>query len=176
MENAFDLLGLPPRFDIDPQELHRRYVAACTAVHPDRFSDPLQQTQAAEQTAAINRAFHILSDPERRAWELLRILGQPGTAEEESPPTELLEEILNLREQLEQAREQSDLSTLSRLRDQALQQRQSLFQDIAQLFQQALEAATPDRPPILNTIRRRLHALRYFQKLLEEIQAAMEGT
>ncbi len=49
MENPFDVLGLPHRFDLDPAEIESRYRDLQRAVHPDRHA----REAPAERRAAL---------------------------------------------------------------------------------------------------------------------------
>ena len=74
MQDVFQILGLPHRFDLDPAELHARFIHQSSTSHPDRHTDPIAQAQAAEQSAEVNHAYAVLSDPHRRADALLVLL------------------------------------------------------------------------------------------------------
>lgn len=85
-DDPFARLGLPPRFDLDPAELDRAFLAASRAAHPDHHAG------GQDATAAVNAAYHTLRDPVRRAEFLLG-----GTAGGQDPA--LLMEVMDIREQ-----------------------------------------------------------------------------
>ena len=53
--DAFDVLGLPPAFDLDAALLEQRYRELQRALHPDRFV----KAQASERRASLARAVSV---------------------------------------------------------------------------------------------------------------------
>ncbi len=163
MPDPFKTLGLPARYDLDPTDLHTRFIQASAATHPDRYTDPVDQAQAAERAAEVNHAYAVLSDPERRADALLTLLGGPAKEQDKSLPPDLLMDMMETREQLEEAIAQENLDELNKLRDWANDQRDAHLKSIADLF-----ADTQDTLPA-KSIRLELNALRYIQRMLDQM-------
>jgi molecular chaperone HscB len=168
MLDPFAILGLPRQFDLDTEDLHRRYIQASARTHPDRFRDPLDQADAAEQSATINEAHRLLSDPAARADALLQLIGGPGKSDDKSLPADLLMEMMEIREEMEQAIAADDAATLARLRVWANDEKAKHLQRIADLF-----TRTHQDPSVTETtlkqIRLELNALRYVQRMLEQM-------
>jgi molecular chaperone HscB len=118
----FDVLGLPRGVDVDKVELERAYRERSLRLHPDRAGkeDPRERRLALERTALLNEAYRTLRSPEARAFYLLKLHGLDLLKEEAravSLPPKVLEEVLDLREQLEAAREAGDDEQVSALSD-----------------------------------------------------------
>ena len=169
MPDPFDTLGLPPRYDLDPADLHARFIHASAGTHPDRYTDPVEQSQAAERAAEVNHAYAVLSDPERRADALLTRMGGPAKDEDKSLPPDLLMDMMEVREQLEEAIAQENHVELDKLRTWAHGQRDAHLKTIADLFADPNHA--PDTLPadIAKAIRLELNALRYIQRMLDQM-------
>lgn len=167
--DLFAVLGVPHRFDLDPADLHRRFLAASAANHPDRYTDPDQQQEAARRAAQINEAYRRLADPETRAKALLALLGEGDEWDEKSLPPELLMEVLEIREEMEQAIAQQDHETLTRLRGWAQQQRAGYLKRIAEFFDSVNSSSGPQRSQTLQKIQLQVNALRYIQRMLEQM-------
>ena len=60
LPNYYRILGLEP--DATDAEIKARYRKLAVVCHPDRSSDP----DAMQKFEAINEAYHVLSDPQRR--------------------------------------------------------------------------------------------------------------
>ena len=165
MPDPFETLGLPPRYDLNEAELHTRFIQASAATHPDRYTDPVEQAQAAERSAEVNHAYAVLSDPERRADALLTLLGGPAKDEDKSLPPDLLMDMMEVREQLEEAVAQENLDELNKLRNWANDQRDAHLKIIRALF------ADKDTlvPEVAKSIRLELNALRYIQRMLDQM-------
>ncbi|MEX0808691.1 MAG: Fe-S protein assembly co-chaperone HscB [Dongiaceae bacterium] len=103
----FKRLGLTPRFDLDPAEIGRRYVAFQQRLHPDRFAGKSARERAlAEQHAvSLNEAHETLKDPLRRGSYLLQLAGRTSpTAENRTiDDPALLMETMERREALSEA-------------------------------------------------------------------------
>ena len=161
MVDPFSLLGLEPRFDLDETELQRRFLAESSANHPDRFADPLDQADAAERSSAINQAHQTLVDPESRARALLKLLGVSMDANDATLPPAMLMEVMEIREEMEQAIADQDHPTLDRLRTWALDQRQAHLSELTTRF----EASPVDTA----AVQKALNALRYTQRMLDQM-------
>src|SRR3954468_17799076 len=93
----FERLGLPRRFSLAADELERNYLARSRDVHPDFAGE-----SAMEESSRLNEAYATLRDPFRRAEYLLQLLGGPRAAEVSAAPPEFLEEMMELRERVEE--------------------------------------------------------------------------
>jgi len=166
--NPFQILGVEPVFQVDEQTLQARYLKLSGEHHPDRFTDPAEQAEAAERAAAINEAYHVLLDPEQRANALLDLLGGPSAAQDKSLPQDLLSEMMEIRERQEQAVESGDEQKMNELMLWATRQRDIHLKRIGMLFEMA---TTGDRvqEEKLEIIRLELNALRYFQRMIEQL-------
>ena len=160
MADPFALLKIPPSFDLDLAQLEKTYLTESAANHPDRFADPIEQADAAERSAALNQAYRQLRDPESRARALLAAQG--GTKDQESAlPPDLLMEMMEVREDLDDAIQRQDTEALKRHRRWADQQRAGYLDRLAVLFTQA--------PVDGLEVQRQLNALRYIERMLEQI-------
>lgn len=160
-DDPFAVFDLPPRFDLDTQALLQKFLAAAAATHPDRFVDLLDQADAADRSALINQAYRTLSDPEARAHALLALRGGPAAADDKALPPTLLMEMMELREELETAIKADDQLALTRLHDAAQSQKQAHLDRLAAHF---------DHDPFDGkTVRLELNALRYIQRMLEQM-------
>ena len=77
-------LGVPS--DATPEVLRDAYRNLARRNHPDRVDDPTQRALAAERMAAVNEAWQVLGDPERRAtYDLVRRAGPRSTPMADPP-------------------------------------------------------------------------------------------
>ncbi len=166
MPDPFQTFDLGPRFDLDEADLHARFIRASQASHPDRHTDPVDQAQAAEHAAEINHAFAVLSDPERRADALLTLLGGPAKDQDKSLPPDLLMDMMETRERLEEAIAKDNRAELDKLRAWAHDQRGAHLKRIADLFAETRDGLPADTA---KAIRIELNALRYIQRMLEQM-------
>jgi molecular chaperone HscB len=166
--NPFATMGVEPQFDLDTDDLHRRFVTASAQVHPDRSTDPEEQLELARQAAQINQAYRVLADPESRAAALLKVLGGQAHVEHKELPAGLLEQMLEVREEMDEAQAAADQAKLDELSTWAEAEQQSYIERIATLFE-AWHGGTADPEQALHEIRCQLNALRYIKRMIEQL-------
>jgi molecular chaperone HscB len=165
----FALLGLERDYDLGAETLSERFVALSRQVHPDYFSEQPggQGRLAMRNSARLNQAYRTLRDPFTRAEYLLELAGGACSAEDRSVPANLLAEAMQLREQIEEAKSQSDDATLVNIRKELLARRDHTDERIRLL---ARQAARPDvSPEVLRDLRKQLNAFKYYANLLEQL-------
>ncbi|KAG0648117.1 J-type accessory chaperone 1 [Hyphodiscus hymeniophilus] len=122
--------GPPPSgpFIIDVRELRREFLQLQAVAHPDRH--PAHVKNRAEATSArINEAYKTLQNPLLRTQYLLSLRGidvaEDETAKVEDP--ELLMEVLDTREEIENAREEEELEELKRINDERIEESEGVL-------------------------------------------------
>ena len=165
----FERLGLPRRFPLDPAELERNYLARSREVHPDHAGNDRASLEA---SAALNEAYTVLRDPFRRADYLLTLEGGPTAAEQKQAAPEFLEEMLDLRMRIEEAKHAADSSERVTLERDLTRRRDALLADVGTLFEKLapLPPDAPTRRELLVRIRQTLNATKYIQGLLRDLE------
>jgi molecular chaperone HscB len=173
----FERLGLPRRFGLDPAQIERNYLARSRELHPDyhQLSATAEQRASMELTAALNEAYSTLRQPFRRAEYLLALEGGPTAAEHKEMAPAFLEEMLELRMEIEELREAGGADSPARdAMARQLTERKSRFQsEVLQAFAR-LEAVPPGdtgRKELLIAIRQTLNSAKYVEGLLRDLRA-----
>jgi molecular chaperone HscB len=116
--NPFALLGVESRFDLDLPALEKTHRELSRALHPDKFAQASasERRAALEEAATVNEAWRTLRDPIKRAEALFRLHGIAVGEDNEpkSTPTFLME-VLEMREELAEARAKKDLDRVRKL-------------------------------------------------------------
>ncbi len=114
--DLFAVLDLPRRYPVDAADLERRFHERSRVLHPDRFAraTPRERRLALERTTRLNLAYRTLRDPCARAEHLLSLLSPASPMGDAGAP--FLEEQLEAREALTQARARRDLAAVERIR------------------------------------------------------------
>lgn len=179
-DDAFDTLGLVPRFDVDLLEVDRRVRELSRALHPDRHvaATPAERRHALGRSIDVNEAHRALKDPLRRGEMLRKRLAQRGgplpDLDGRRAPPELLMEIMDMREQLAEARRGGDLAQARVLALPVAEREKQLLATLGSLFDQGLnansEAAAIDTEAIdTEAIDQKLTELRYLRRFLDEV-------
>jgi len=174
----FGLFGLPERFQIDREELERRYLALSRELHPDRHATaaPGQRLTAVQRTTDLNHAYKVLRDDFRRAEHLLRRRGIELTAADSQDQRatvdqNLLVEILELREVLAESRIVGDQPKVGALADDVRRRCDRAWAQI----RTGWEAVDRGDDAPLREIARQITCLRYYRRFLDEVEAGEEG-
>ncbi len=173
----FERLGLPRRFDLDAAEVERNYLARGRELHPDyhQLASAAEQRTSLEQSAALNEAYATLRQPFRRAEYLLSLEGGPSAAEHREMAPAFLEEMLELRMEIEELRETSVADSPARvamsrqLTERAARIREALAAAFAEL--EANPGDDPKRKPLLVGVRQLLNSAKYVEGLLRDLRA-----
>ncbi|MEM9416077.1 MAG: Fe-S protein assembly co-chaperone HscB [Planctomycetota bacterium] len=168
MDDPFELLGIEPVFELDPSTLQAQFLSASARCHPDRFTDPLEQADAADRMSRVTQAYRQLSDPESRAHALLALRGDSADTEGEATkalPPDLLMEMMEVREALDDAIALGDQPSIEKHRDWAQQKQADYLTSIGKLFEE------PPSEQNSAAIRLELNALRYMVRMLEQMPA-----
>jgi molecular chaperone HscB len=160
-----------------PAEVEANYLARSRELHPDfhQLGTAQEQRLSLELSAALNEAYATLRDPFRRAEYLLGLEGGPSAAEHKEMSPAFLEEMLELRTEIEELREAGQAASPARaaMEGQLVRRRDRLLNDIAGQFAwlEALSDGAGPRKEVLLRVRELLNAARYVQGLLRDLRA-----
>ena len=168
-KSYFALLELPEYFALDPTELERRYREKSRHWHPDRFSRAPASERAAvlQRATELNEAYRTLRSDGKRAEYLLKLHGVDVSDETKKPALDprFLAEILELREELADARVEADTARLAAIKASIEAERQKLAVKLANGFGR-LEQQDPAALPELTEI---VFLQRYYQRFADDI-------
>lgn len=166
--NHFELLGLTQGFEVDPQDLERRWKERAAAVHPDRFAGAAEAEKrvAMQWSARINEAYRVLKDPLKRAQYLCEQAGYPT----ENQPNVALEpaflmQQMQWRETLEEVSDAGHLTSLAELEQEIRADRDHRMTQVAQLVAQRQ----------WEDVVKRLHEWMFIEKFLQELAASQRA-
>lgn len=161
----FQLFGLVPSAELDVRALEAKHRELSLALHPDRLgpnADSATRRAAVEKTTALNDALKVLKDPYRRMTYLLELQGL--SLEKQQMPMEFLEEVMERRDQLAQAKQTRDLAAVRQMGEHAAAALASLLK----------EAAAAIGAHALQPAAMALAKARYFVRFAEEVDAIEE--
>jgi len=153
MHDKFALLGVPQGFD-EPAALDEKFRELSRRLHPDRVPKE-QRRKAVEQMTAVNDAYKTLKDPVRRAEHLLALRGVNG---EPRMSPEFLEQTLEDREKLEEAKESG--SSLEPLAQTVRQKRDETLSSVKRLVEGGELAQAAEM----------LARMKYYARYLDEVE------
>ena len=163
--NAFDLLGLPAKFDLEPQLIEQAYFERSKELHPDRFATApaADRVTALSRSRALNDAYQTLKKPVSRAEYLLERAGISIGDNERLDPEHLMR-VLEMREELSEAIAAKDLAKVEELRAAMVKRRDQALAEIEHAFADGA----------LDDVKRSLIAMRYIARYLEACDTALD--
>ena len=169
----FEIFGIPPTFDVDLTALEQRYRDLSRAVHPDRFTQSGARERRASLSKAldVNAAWRALRDPITRADALLATGGWADPTRDGGPAVEpkaspaLLMEVLELREELADARASRDRAKVAALAAAVREREAGVLASLSAGFRGEAEASS---------VRALVAELRYVRRFLDEVRAIEE--
>lgn len=117
-------------------------------------------------SARLNEAMQTLEDPEKRAGVLLGLLGGPAAENDKSLPDGFLMEIMEVREEAEAAARAHDEAKLKAFESWANDQRSAMLDEVGKMFTSVEGHADSE---VLCAIRTQLNALRYIERMIDQI-------
>ncbi len=165
--DAFGLLGLAPRYDIDTDTLEKAFFERQKELHPDKFAQAptAERVAALSKARALNDAYQLLKKPASRAEYLMAREGIVIGDNERIDPA-LVMELLEEREELAEARHAGKLETVAKLQGAMKARRKAAFDTIKSLF--------AEQPVQWPAIKQQLILLRYVERYLEECDSALD--
>ena len=180
----FACLGLPRHLQLDAQALTDRFHERSRRIHPDFFQTKSGREQALslEASARLNRAYRTLRDPIERMGALIRLETGQREIAAKAPP-DLVEEIFELQEWLERAREQpGDPALRERLLAEQVALRKRLagldkeLDELSARWDRAVDGRVEaDRPVLIAAMRDRLSGRQYLVNTIDDITMTLEG-
>ncbi|KAL0079250.1 HSCB C-terminal oligomerization domain-containing protein [Phycomyces blakesleeanus] len=109
-----------PTFDVDTKALRMKFLRLQQKAHPDSYSQASKHEYSLAQTqsSVINKAYNTLLDPLVRAHYMLSLKGKQVSESESLQDPELLMDVMEFREELEEAETEEDVARLKKVNDE----------------------------------------------------------
>ncbi len=173
MSDPFQTLGIEPKFDLDMKAAEMRHRELSRALHPDRYTNapPAERRMALSRAISVNEAFRALKDPIKRAEAILNSLGVPsGELAEPNPSTDLLMEMMEVREELADAARAKDFVKVQQLSLKMSFREREVMKALTLGFEKVGNKTEEARALV-----HYLGELRYLRRFLDEVNAIEES-
>ncbi|XP_043646418.1 iron-sulfur cluster co-chaperone protein HscB isoform X1 [Drosophila teissieri] len=162
--NYFKLLSFPIEFSLESQKLTRSFRLLQTIVHPDKYSNRTsrEQTNSADWSSLINKAYKTLSTPIERGQYLLQLEGEQMPQDNSALNKEFLMAMMERNEEVEDAK---DTETLEGLNAQLINELENMAQKLNILFK------TQD----LSGVKETLVAMKYLLSIQNSIKQKQQS-
>ncbi|XP_017080921.1 iron-sulfur cluster co-chaperone protein HscB [Drosophila eugracilis] len=131
--NYFDLLSFPTEFSLESQKLTKSFRQLQTIVHPDKYSNKTsrEQTNSADWSSLINKAYKTLATPIERGQYLLQLAGEQMPQDNSALNKEFLMAMMERNEEVEEA---EDTKALNELNTQLIKELDEMAKKLNSLF------------------------------------------
>ena len=167
--NYFEFYELPVSFVLDVQEVKRKFLERSKKYHPDFFVNEAaeQQSEMLELSTFNTRAYHALSDFDRRMQYILEMKNQVSEGERYELSPDFLMEMMDINEGLMELKEQPDSAKVETLRKQVTGLFDDLYQEVSSIVEAYREgvSAESDLKKIKDYHYRKKYLLRIQQSL-----------
>ncbi len=122
--NYFELFEIPVSFNPDKQQLKQQFYVLSRKYHPDFYmqENDAEQSEALQKLSDVNKAYKIFQHQDET---IKYVLQQKNLLEEEEKyqlPPDFLMEMMDLNEQLSDAKNAGDLQVIKQAVEQAQQE------------------------------------------------------
>jgi molecular chaperone HscB len=130
--NYFELFNIPVSLHPDQQLLKQKFYELSRKFHPDFFTqeNEWEQAEALEKSSQVNKAYKTLTNRDETIKYVLQLKGKLETDEKYQLPPAFLMEMLELNEELQEAKSGDDQAKLSSLKASLLQLEDELFKPV----------------------------------------------
>jgi molecular chaperone HscB len=116
--NYFELYGIPVSFIQERQQLKQKFYELSRKYHPDFFTqeNDFEQGEALEISSQVNKAYKTFQNIDETIKYVLQLKGMLEEEEKYQLPPDFLMEMMELNEQLTDAKMEEDPTKLSELK------------------------------------------------------------
>ncbi|MEJ7676866.1 MAG: Fe-S protein assembly co-chaperone HscB [Segetibacter sp.] len=116
--NYFELYDIPVSFFPDQQQLKQKFYELSRKYHPDFFTqeNESEQNQALQISSEVNKAYKVFQNRNETIKYVLQLKGMLEEEEKYQLPKDFLMEMMELNEQLTDARVEEDPAEISKLK------------------------------------------------------------
>ncbi|EDW68527.2 co-chaperone protein HscB homolog isoform X1 [Drosophila virilis] len=132
--NYFTLLNFPVKFSLQAPELTQRFRQLQAQVHPDKYSNKTvrEQTNSADWSSLVNKAYKTLSVPLERGQYMLQLEGEQMPQDNSALNATFLMAMMERNEEVEEA---ADSDALDKLSAQLSQEQEAKAQKLTAQFE-----------------------------------------
>lgn len=144
--NYFELYGIPVSLLPDKKQLKQKFYELSRKFHPDFYTqeNEYERSEALEKSSLVNKAYKIFQNPDET---IKYVLQQKGLVEEEEKyqlPPDFLMEMLELNEQLTDAKMEEDASAIADLKETIKKEEDKIYSPVKSIIENYQEGKTTD--------------------------------
>ena len=156
--NYFDLYNIPVSLKPDQQEVKKKFYELSRKYHPDFASQgtDYEQAEALEKSSLVNKAYKTFNNPDDTIKYVLQSKELLEEEEKYQLPPEFLMEVIELNEQLVEAKMEQETSGLTNIKSQINNLQSEIYEPVKNIIENYKEGTT--------TTEELLHVKEYYFK------------
>lgn len=171
MLNYFEFYGLPVRFNPDQAVVKQQFYALSKKYHPDFYINESAEKQAEvlELSTVNNKAYQVLSDPQKCLPYVLELRGHLTEGEQYALPQDFLMEMMEVNESLMDLQFEPDASKLDLLKEEVSVLEKSIEEELSLLTGSFDKEDAAEREQLLPGIKDLYYRGKYILRIRESI-------
>lgn len=167
--NYFELFEIPVSLTPDKGLLKKKFYALSRKYHPDFFTQETEneQTDALEMSSQVNRAFKVFQNPDATIKYVLQLKGLLEEEEKYNLPSEFLMEMMDLNEQMMEAKMEEDAEAAEKLKTAVARVEAEIYEPVKEIVEGFEEGKTTTEQLL------KVKEYYYKKKYLDRILATM---
>lgn len=177
MIDYFDFYGLPVSFNPDAAAIKQQFYKFSKQYHPDFYINETEEKQAEvlELSTLNNKAYQVLSDPQKRLQYILELKGVLKEGENYLLPQSFLMEMMDVNETLMDLQFDPDPDRLASLKAEVTLIEQGITEDILALTASFNAQNAAQQAESLVAIKDLYYRNKYLLRIQESINKATAG-
>src|SRR5687768_13040497 len=142
--NYFELFAIPVQLVVDSSSLQKKFIELSRKYHPDYFATQPSEKQAEvlEISASLNKAWKTFQNPDETIKYVLRSKGLLEEEEKFQLPPGFLMEMMEINEQLMEAKMDEEPEKMSRLSSVISQLSTEIYEPVKEIVEHYKEGVT----------------------------------
>jgi molecular chaperone HscB len=142
--NYFELYGIPVSFIKERQQLKQKFYELSRQYHPDFFTqeNDFEQGEALEISSQVNKAYKTFQNIDETIKYVLQLKGMLEEEEKYQLPPDFLMEMMELNEQLTDAKMEEDPTKLSELKRTIEKEEEEIYRPVKSIVEGYEEGKT----------------------------------
>lgn len=164
--NYFELYDVPVSFFPDAAVVKKKFYELSRKYHPDFFSnaDSDEQAEVLEKSSLVNKAFKTFADTDETTKYILQLKGLLEEEEKYKLPSDFLMEVMELNEQLMEAKMEDDSDVINNIKSQISTLQAKIYEPVKQIMEHYQENSVSEKE--LLQVKEYYYKKKYLKRIL----------
>ncbi|WP_153799728.1 Fe-S protein assembly co-chaperone HscB [Foetidibacter luteolus] len=164
--NYFELFGMPVTLNPDKALLKKNFYELSRQFHPDFFvaATPERQAEALDKSSQVNKGYKLLQNPDEVIKYVLQLKGLLQEEERYELPKEFLMEMLELNEQLMEAKMDGDENAIAKVKSAIANFETEIYEPVKQIVESYQDGVVSEKA--LLQVKDYYYRKKYLQRIL----------